>query len=373
MPALKRQRSNIDLSTCCLSELPTDSLSIEKEHDVLYRLLQLLPECYSSRNPREQRIPEGLIRTIITEARSIIAKEPILVEIDSPVYVCGDLHGQYYDLINIFHLCPPLGGTIMQKTIGGKQVRSEEKEDDQYKFLFLGDYVDRGSRSVEVVVTLLALKIISPTRMTLLRGNHEDEQIMVLYGFFDECKRRYNIRLFKLFSDLFRVLPVAALINQSIFCVHGGISSELRNVSCIPDNRPCNVPHSGVMCDLLWADPEEDMPLDCDFAPSLRRVSFVFSPRALEAFLKENELSFVCRAHQVVEEGFKFFPNDKKRHLLTIFSATNYCNEFGNRGGILKVDEKGVCSLLVLEPPTVAQQWDIKNFKDPLPSDHDEY
>lgn len=367
----KREREKIDLSQCRLSELPYDTLSVSSENDVLYRLLELLPEYYSSKNPKEQRIPEGLIILILNEARSIMAKEPIVAEVSSPVYICGDLHGQYYDLINIFHLCPPLGGRFFGKN-NNKQTRVEtdtNADEDCYKFLFLGDYVDRGTRSIEVVITLLALKIISPSQITLLRGNHEDEQIMVMYGFFDECKRRYNIRLFKIFSDFFRVLPVAALVNGSIFCMHGGISSELQNISDIPDPRPFNIPHSGVICDLLWADPEDDLPPECDWAPSSRRISYVFSERALEAFLKENDLSFVCRAHQVVEEGFRFFPSNKKRLLLTVFSATNYCNEFGNRGGILKVNPEGVCSIIVLEPPTSTQQWDINTFRDPVSVD----
>lgn len=369
MSSFKRARESVDLSQCKLSELPSDTLSVEWEYDVLYKLLELLPESYSSKNPKEQRLPEGLIINIINEVRGIIAKEPFLMEVESPVYICGDLHGQYYDLINIFNLCPPLGGNVFLK----KGSRPLDVNKDYYKFLFLGDYVDRGSRSIEVVVTLAALKIISPSHMTLLRGNHEDEQIMIQYGFFDECKRRYNIRLFKVFSDFFRVLPVAGVVNQSIFCVHGGISSELQSISAIIDSRPCNVPHAGVVCDLLWADPEDNLPLGYDWAPSARRVSYVFSERVLESFLKQNDLSFVCRAHQVVEEGFKFFPSPEKRFLLTIFSATNYCNEFGNRGGILKVNEEGVCSIMVLQPPTATQQWDIKNFKEALPSDQDDF
>ncbi|CBZ25039.1 protein phosphatase 1 catalitic subunit,putative [Leishmania mexicana MHOM/GT/2001/U1103] len=369
MAHTKRGRFTVDLSMCTLSSLPTDTLSVEKENDVLYRLLELLPERYTSKVLEEQRIPEGLIVQILIKARAIIASEPILVEVDSPVYACGDLHGQYYDLVNIFKRCPPLGGTVFGTDAKKARKESSSAVDDKtYSFLFLGDYVDRGARSVEVVVTLLALKIISPRHMTMLRGNHEDEQIMLLYGFYDECKRRYGIKLFKTFTDFFRVLPVAALINGSIFCVHGGLSSELRFVRDIPDARPCNVPHSGIICDLLWADPETDLPAGVDWAPSSRRISSVFSERALERFLVENDIDLVCRAHQVVEEGFQFFPDHKKRHLLTIFSATNYCNEFGNRGGILRVDEKGVCSIITLEPPDFVQQRDIMLFRDPLPN-----
>lgn len=365
----KRARITVELSACTLSTLPTDTLSVDTENDVLYRLLELLPDHYTSKSPEEQRIPEGLIVQILVKARAIISSEPMLVEVNSPVYVCGDLHGQYYDLVNIFKRCPPLGGKVFGSD--SKKLRPEGEGHDaesMYSFLFLGDYVDRGARSVEVVLTLLALKIISPKHMTMLRGNHEDEQIMLLYGFYDECKRRYGVKLFKMFTDFFRVLPVAALVNGSIFCMHGGLSAELRFVKDIPDTRPCNVPHSGVICDLLWADPEADLPAGVDWAPSSRRISAVFSERVLERFLIENDIDLVCRAHQVVEEGFQFFPDHRKRQLLTIFSATNYCNEFGNRGGILCVDEKGVCSIITLEPPDFVQQRDIMLFRDPIPN-----
>lgn len=377
--ARKRGRDSVDLSKCTLATLPTNTLTVESENDVLFRLLELLPEGYTSSSVSEQRIPRELIVNIMFAARSIILSEPMVPQLESPLYVCGDIHGQYYDLLNIFHRCPPLGGKVLGKHsttnggVGGERKEAEassvvRKEDAQYGFLFLGDYVDRGARSVEVIVTLLALKIISPPSITMLRGNHEDEQIMLLYGFFDECKRRYDVKLFKLFADLFRVLPVAALVNGTIFCMHGGISADLHKIEEIPDPRPCNIPHSGVLCDLLWADPESDLPPGVDWAPSSRRISFVFSDRVLEDFLQANGLDLVVRAHQVVEEGYQFFPNSRKRLLLTVFSATNYCNEFGNRGGVLVISEEGVCSILTMEPPDFTQQRNILLFRDPLPN-----
>ncbi|RNF08335.1 putative protein phosphatase 1 catalitic subunit [Trypanosoma rangeli] len=376
-----------ELANCSLSTLPTETISVHEENDVLYRLLELLPEKYMSTSPHEQRIPEALILRIIREAYTIITSEPVVVQIESPVCICGDLHGQYYDLVNIFSRRPPLGGKVLGlanhagPALRHKRNRSCSEDasashhgelkstDGPYdRYLFLGDYVDRGSRSIEVVVTLLALKIIEPSQITLLRGNHEDEQIMLLYGFFDECKRRYGVRLFRIFTDLFRVLPVAAVVNGTIFCMHGGLSPELKYVKEVPDVRPCNVPHSGIICDLLWSDPEAELPPNVDWAPSTRRISSVFSAKALDKFLKENNLDMVCRAHQVVEEGFQFFPSNTKRHLLTIFSATNYCNEFGNRGGVLCVDKDGVCSILILEPPNFHQQRIIMMKREALPN-----
>lgn len=355
----------MDLSKCVLGDLPTNTFSVERNNDVLWQLLELLPLSYTSKTSIEQRIPEDLLLRIIYEARNIIAAEPFLVSVDSPVHVCGDLHGQYYDLLNIFHKYPPFNGATIKE-----EGKLEEALKDRltYKFLFLGDYVDRGVRSIEVVITLLCLKLISPSHVYMLRGNHEDEKVTLLYGFFDECKRRYGVRLFKAFTDLFRVLPAAALVNDSIFCMHGGISSSLPNILQLQDTRPCEVPNFGVLCDLVWADPEINLPDDVDWAPSPRRVSSVFSERALERFLRDNDLDLVCRAHQVVEEGFLFFPSNQKRLLLTVFSATNYCNEFGNRGGMLSVNADGVCSVIALDPPNFIQQRDIMLFKDPLPN-----
>ncbi|EPY36326.1 protein phosphatase 1, catalytic subunit [Angomonas deanei] len=296
-------------------------------------------------------------------AREIIIDEPVTVQLNSPVCICGDIHGQYYDLINLFKRCP----SISKKTSFPNPGSPSQDAEEPYKFLFLGDYVDRGFRSIEVVVTLLAIKIIDPAQIYTLRGNHEDENIMRLYGFFDECKRRYSLRLFKVFTDLFRVLPVAAVVNQSIFCMHGGLSPELRYVGEIPDLRPCNIPTSGIICDLLWADPETNMASGIDWSPSSRGVSYVFSQNVLEKFLKENELDLICRAHQVVDEGYQFFPSNQRRWLLTVFSATNYCNEFGNKGGVLCVNEDGVCSILTLQPPNFGQERDIGLFREALP------
>jgi diadenosine tetraphosphatase ApaH/serine/threonine PP2A family protein phosphatase len=210
--------------------------------------------------------------------------------------------------------------------------------------------------------------------MVLLRGNHEDEHVASLYGFFDECKRRYSLRLFKVFCDLFRCLPVAAVVGESMFCVHGGISPELVTLSSIPDCRPCNVPHDGVICDLLWADPEHHLPVPVSsssaaleglFAPSPRNVSYVFSDEALSRFLARNDLDIVVRAHQVVEDGYQFFPAHQRK-LITIFGATNYCDEFLNRGAALEVRDDMCCSILTLEPPSEEQRRLLRSLRDPV-------
>jgi serine/threonine-protein phosphatase PP1 catalytic subunit len=378
-----------DLRTCTLSELPPQ-LSFREQYDVLHRLLDILPMEYLKKE--KNAIPEELIIAIVRSARSIIYSEPHVVRVAPPVIICGDLHGQYYDLLNLYSRRPPYGGDharfVEQRrqllrgrgdgdaTIGSKRPRSVSADGATTqepspstsappsssatplnKFLFLGDYVDRGSRSIEVMVTLLAQKILFPDKMFLLRGNHEDEQVASLYGFFDECKRRYSLRLFKVFCDLFRCLPVAAVVGDSIFCVHGGISQDVKQISDIPDTRPCNVPHDGIISDLLWADPEVRLPHHSNglYAPSPRNVSYVFSPAALEQFLESCDLDLVVRAHQVVEEGYQFFP-PHERKLITIFGATNYCDEFLNRGAALEVKADLQCAILTLEPPSEEQR-----------------
>ncbi|KAF6774587.1 hypothetical protein AHF37_05620 [Paragonimus kellicotti] len=207
-----------------------------------------------------------------------------------------------------------------------------------------GDYVDRGKQSLETISLLFAYKVKYPTTFFLLRGNHECQAITRIYGFFDECKRRFNVKLWKCFLDVFNCLPVAAVIENQIFCCHGGISPEFlkQDISNLEDlkqkiraiPRPADVPEDGVVCDLLWADPLNPDLLDNDadevpqifqetgFAPNERGVSYVFSPEVVDRFLTRFGLDLMVRAHQVVEDGYEFFAN---RSFVTIFSAPNYC------------------------------------------------
>lgn len=190
--------------------------------------------------------------------------------------LAGDLHGQYPDLLRLFGH-------------GGHPPASS--------YLFLGDYVDRGKQSLETICLLLAYKIRYPDKVNLLRGNHEEAKINRIYGFYDECKRRFNVRLWRIFTDCFNSLPVAATIGGKILCMHGGLSPELKSLDQIQRiERPTDIPESGLLCDLLWSDPN---PAIDRWGESDRGVSCNFGAVALREFLDKNDLDLICRGHQV--------------------------------------------------------------------------
>ena len=236
----------------------------------------------------------------------------------------GDLHGQYFDLLRLFEY-------------GGFPPDSN--------YLFLGDYVDRGKQSLETICLLLAYKIKYPENFFLLRGNHECASINRIYGFYDECKRRYSIKLWKTFTDCFNCLPVAAVVDEKILCMHGGLSPDLERLGQILEiPRPTDVPDEGLLCDLLWADPD---PTISGWGRNARGVSYTFGHDVVDEFLETHDLDLICRAHQVVEDGYEFQAN---RSLVTIFSVPNYCGEFDNAGAMMHVSDDLKCSFKVLRP-----------------------
>ncbi|ORZ03783.1 Metallo-dependent phosphatase-like protein [Syncephalastrum racemosum] len=270
--------------------------------------------------PQVQLLEEEIMY-LCTKSRDIFMQQPTLLDLEAPLKICGDIHGQYHDLIRLFDYghYPP-----------------------QSNYLFLGDYVDRGKHSLETICLLLAYKIRYPENFFILRGNHECASINRIYGFYDECKRRYTIKLWKTFTDCFNCLPIAALIDQKIFCMHGGLSPELQNLDQIRQIvRPTDVPEAGLLCDLLWSDPE---PSASGWNENDRGVSFTFGANVVKNFLLRHEIDLVCRAHQVVEDGYEFFAN---RQLVTLFSAPNYCGEFDNAGAMMTVDASLMCSFQV--------------------------
>ena len=264
------------------------------------------------------------LKYLCNKSMEIFMEDPVFLELSAPIIICGDTHGQFRDLLRLFDF----GGVPPKKT-----------------YLFLGDYVDRGKNSIETISLLLAYKIKYPKNIYLLRGNHECEMINRTYGFFDECKRRYNLRIWKIFSDCFNWLPISALVNERILCMHGGLSPELTDIDCLKKIvRPTEVPDKGLLCDLLWSDPEKGVE---DWAPNQRGISVLFNEKIIKKTLEDLDIDLICRAHQVVENGYEFFA---QRRLVTVFSAPNYCGEFDNAGGFMIVNKDLMCGFKVLVP-----------------------
>ncbi|XP_031483112.1 serine/threonine-protein phosphatase PP1-like isoform X1 [Nymphaea colorata] len=288
--------------------------------DIISRLL----EVRGAKPGKQVQLSENEIRQLCVVSKEIFMQQPNLLELEAPIKICGDIHGQYSDLLRLFEYggLPP-----------------------QANYLFLGDYVDRGKQSLETICLLLAYKIKYPENFFLLRGNHECASINRIYGFYDECKRRFNVRLWKVFTDCFNCLPVAALIDEKILCMHGGLSPDLNHLDQIRNlNRPTDVPDTGFLCDLLWSDPSKEVQ---GWGMNDRGVSYTFGPDKVAEFLERHDLDLICRAHQVVEDGYEFFAD---RQLVTIFSAPNYCGEFDNAGAMMSVDETLMCSFQILKP-----------------------
>ena len=258
-------------------------------------------------------LEEEEIHTICKKAKEILIEESNILRIDTPVTVCGDIHGQFFDMLELFKV----GGDIPRTS-----------------YLFLGDYVDRGYNSIETFMLLLALKVRYPDRITLLRGNHESRQITQIYGFYDECRRKYgSSNVWRYCTDVFDFLTLAAIIDNTIFCIHGGLSpSAMKIMEIRYIDRRQEVPHEGAMCDLLWSDPAEDIK---GWHISLRGAGYLFGEDIVAKFNHENKMQMIVRSHQLVMEGYKLIFNDK---LSTVWSAPNYCYRCGNIAAILEID-----------------------------------
>ncbi|WEW59657.1 serine/threonine protein phosphatase Pzh1 [Emydomyces testavorans] len=312
----------------------SDSLSVNgspgmglgslKSIDVDDMITRLLDAGYSAKVTKAVCLKNAEIIAICAAAREILLSQPALLELSAPVKIVGDVHGQYTDLIRLFEMCgfPPASN-----------------------YLFLGDYVDRGKQSLETILLLLCYKLKYPENFFLLRGNHECANVTRVYGFYDECKRRCNIKIWKTFVDTFNCLPIASIVAGKIFCVHGGLSPSLSHMDDIRGiARPTDVPDYGLLNDLLWSDPAD---MEEDWEPNERGVSYCFGKKVIMEFLQRHDFDLVCRAHMVVEDGYEFF-ND--RILVTVFSAPNYCGEFDNWGAIMSVSEELLCSFELLKP-----------------------
>lgn len=272
----------------------------------LDRQIALLRRC--------ELIKEAEVKALCAKAREILVEESNVQRVDAPVTICGDIHGQYYDLVELFKV----GGECPDKN-----------------YLFLGDFVDRGYYSVETFLLLLALKVRYPDRITLIRGNHESRQITQVYGFYEECLRKFgSVNVWRYCTEIFDYLSLSALVEDRVFCVHGGLSPAISTLDQIRTiDRKQEVPHDGSMCDLLWSDPEEIE----GWGLSLRGAGYLFGGDVVAQFNQTNDIELICRAHQLVMDGYKFMFNDS---LVTVWSAPNYCYRCGNVAAILELDEQ---------------------------------
>ncbi|KAI4951049.1 hypothetical protein J4E86_007558 [Alternaria arbusti] len=309
---------------------PTDGsgspmeLTALKTMDLDDMIQRLLDAAYAGKVTKTVSLKNAEIFAICSAAREVFLSQPALLELAPPVKIVGDIHGQYTDLIRMFEMCgfPP-----------------------NSNYLFLGDYVDRGKQSLETILLLLCYKLKFPENFFLLRGNHECANVTRVYGFYDECKRRCNIKVWKAFVDTFNTLPIAAIVAQKIFCVHGGLSPSLSHMDDIRQiARPTDVPDYGLLNDLLWSDPAD---MENDWESNERGVSYCFGKKVIMEFLARHDFDLVCRAHMVVEDGYEFFTD---RVLVTVFSAPNYCGEFDNWGAVMSVSGELLCSFELLKP-----------------------
>ncbi|CAF0917451.1 unnamed protein product, partial [Didymodactylos carnosus] len=275
---------------------------------------------------QEGRLTEEAALLIIEKGETLLRHENTLIDLEAPITICGDIHGQFYDLMKLIE-------------VGGAPATT--------RYLFLGDYVDRGYFSIECVLYLWSLKITYPTTFFLLRGNHECRHLTEYFTFKTECKIKYTERVYDACMRAFDALPLAGLIEKQFFCVHGGLSPEILTLDDIRKlDRFKEPPPYGPMCDLLWSDPIDDYghekTVDEKFLfNATRGCSYFYTFKAVQDFLLRNSLLTVIRAHEAQDVGYRMYRKCSQTgfpSLMTIFSAPNYLDVYQNKAAVLKYD-----------------------------------
>ena len=284
-----------------------DNIDINLDSEDLQKLLKKVTSF--------QLLTISEIKFICDKSKEILQKEPTILSLTPPITLVGDIHGQYQDLLEIFY--------------------QQGYPKDGISFVFIGDFVDRGLNSVEVFLLLLIFKIQYPSQVFLTRGNHESRIITQQYGFYDEILRKFgNSVVWQYFTEVFDVLPLGGIINSKIYCLHGGLSPSCKNIDEIKKvERFSDVPRNGLMCDMLWSDPEDRN----GWAINTRGAGFTWGVDISEEFLYLNDLKFVSRAHQLVMRGYNWCHN---KQVLSIFSAPNYCYRCGNEAAVIEIEDE---------------------------------
>ncbi|KAJ5811267.1 hypothetical protein N7474_007568 [Penicillium riverlandense] len=331
-------------------------------------------------------LSEPHMKQLCEMVKEYMMEESNIQPVSTPVTVCGDIHGQFYDLLELFRVsggmpdgteldAPKTAPSIITSadleppsTITDPKIRKklrgpsdsshvdDDDDDDQEtgsndarsrspagsddvrlnrNFVFLGDYVDRGYFSLETLTLLLCLKAKYPDRVTLVRGNHESRQITQVYGFYEECFQKYgSASVWKACCQVFDFMTLGAIIDGKVLCVHGGLSPEIRTLDQVRVvARAQEIPHEGAFCDLVWSDPDDVE----TWAVSPRGAGWLFGDRVADEFCHVNDLSLIARAHQLVNEGYKYhFSN---QNVVTVWSAPNYCYRCGNLASVCEIDE----------------------------------
>jgi serine/threonine-protein phosphatase 2B catalytic subunit len=300
----------------------------------------------------EGRLNENVALKLVNDAAGLMHKEPNVLVLNDPITIVGDIHGQFYDLLKIFDL-------------GGDPVIG-------FKYIFLGDYVDRGHFSTEVLLYLYTLKILYPSNIALLRGNHECRHLTEHFTFKRECIIKYSSYMYDACTKSFDCMPLSAIISSRFLCVHGGISPETLTIDDITKiNRFREPPSTGHMCDLLWSDPYPDFDKDTSqknkFAflnNSARGCSYYYTYNAVAKFLQTNQLCSIIRAHEAQDCGFRLYKkmsNTSFPAVITIFSAPNYLDVFNNKGAIIKFENN---IMNTIQYTSVAHPYWLPNFMD---------